>query len=208
MADVEVYGAPISNYVRAVRVACFEKGIDYEFDPERYKSREDFRSDAHLRLHPFGKMPAFRHGDYVIFETLAILHYIDEAFDGPALRPADLVGRTQVLQWCSSAVDYIYGAAMRSYVIPIFFGGVAPEDLADALPRLKEVTAIVDEAYSESPFLVGGQFSLADMIVLPIFTALSRFGDGPELIAKNASLAEALAAFHKRPSVLALSNKS
>lgn len=77
-----VFGAPYSVYVRAVRLALEEKGIAYELVPI-----DIFASDGpppeHLMRHPFGKIPAFEHAGFRLYEAEAITRYIDEAFDGP-----------------------------------------------------------------------------------------------------------------------------
>lgn len=66
MTDVVIYGFAQSSYVRTTRLVCEEKGVAYELAPV------EFGSPAHLELHPFGKIPAFRHGDLVLHETSAI----------------------------------------------------------------------------------------------------------------------------------------
>jgi glutathione S-transferase len=83
MADLILYGFPQSNYVRAARMACVEKGVPHTLEPAGP------HSPAILEMNPFGKMPAMRHGDFTLYETSAIMRYIDDAFAGPRLTPAD-----------------------------------------------------------------------------------------------------------------------
>ena len=70
-------GVPLSNYVRAARIAFEEKGIGYELKVCRPQTPEA------LAAHPWGKIPALRLGERRLFETSAILRYIDESFPGP-----------------------------------------------------------------------------------------------------------------------------
>ena len=81
MATLEIIGAPQSNFVRTARIACMEKGLPYTLAPARSHSPD---VDA---IHPFGKIPAMRHGDLSLYETKAICSYIDLAFGGPPLIP-------------------------------------------------------------------------------------------------------------------------
>ena len=37
-----------------------------------------------------------RHGDFTLYETTAICRYVDGAFQGPALQPADVQGRLKL----------------------------------------------------------------------------------------------------------------
>ena len=81
MSDIVVYGFAPSTFVRTARLALEEKGVDYELEAV------DFGSEELLRLHPFGRIPAFAHGAVRLYETSAIVRYVDESFDGPALQP-------------------------------------------------------------------------------------------------------------------------
>jgi glutathione S-transferase len=112
MTDIIIYGIVQSSYVRTVRLACEEKGVSYEVQPI------EFGSPEHLALHPFGKVPSARHGDVTMYETSAIVRYIDAAFDGPALQPADLLARTRMEQWISATIDYFYQDMIRELVFP------------------------------------------------------------------------------------------
>ena len=93
MSHVTLYGVPVSTYVRSARMALEEKGVAYDLEPLAPHSPE---IDA---LNPFGKVPAFRHGELILFETIAIGCYVDETFDGPPSRPKDGPARARMLQW-------------------------------------------------------------------------------------------------------------
>ncbi|MCP4330437.1 MAG: hypothetical protein GY791_18595 [Alphaproteobacteria bacterium] len=86
MSDVVVYGFPQSTYVRTTRICLQEKGVAYTIESV------DLSADDYPTLHPFRKVPAFRHDDFHLYETAAIARYVDMAFDGPALTPADARG--------------------------------------------------------------------------------------------------------------------
>jgi glutathione S-transferase len=87
MAVLEIIGAPGSPYVWTVRIACEEKGVDHELKPERPHSPEV------AAIHPLGKVPVMRHGDFTLCESKAITTYIDRTFDGPKLIPMTRGGR-------------------------------------------------------------------------------------------------------------------
>ena len=81
MANLQILGMPQSNFVWMVRMACAEKGVPYDLVPVRPHCPE---VDA---IHPFGRIPAMRHGDLELCESKAIATYIDRHFDGPKLIP-------------------------------------------------------------------------------------------------------------------------
>ncbi len=58
----------------------------------------------YLARQPFAKVPAFEHDGFRIYETSAIMRYVDEAFDGPALQPADAKGRA-IMEQAISVID-------------------------------------------------------------------------------------------------------
>ena len=83
MPALEIIGIPQSNYVWVVRMVCEEKGIDYVLTEKPLRAPE-IRS-----IHPFGKMPVLRHGDFQLFESKAIATYLDRSFPAPFLFPSD-----------------------------------------------------------------------------------------------------------------------
>ena len=85
MADVTVYGFPISTYVNIVRLVLCAKGVPFDF----HDLEPEMGGADHLALHPFGRVPILRHGDFRLYETSAIALYVDEAFAGPAHLPPD-----------------------------------------------------------------------------------------------------------------------
>jgi glutathione S-transferase len=82
-----LHGYHYSVYTRIARLALAEKGVAYErvevnpFAPDVPAS--------YLALHPFGRVPTLVHDGFALYETGAIIRYIDRAFPGPALQPAD-----------------------------------------------------------------------------------------------------------------------
>src|SRR5262249_12100896 len=88
MASPVVYGHAYSTYTRTARLVLEEKGIEYELEEVDILQGAG-QSPAHLARQPFGKVPAFEHDGFRLYETIAITRYIDEAFPGPKLQPAD-----------------------------------------------------------------------------------------------------------------------
>jgi hypothetical protein len=68
----------------------------------------DMGSPKHLALHPFDRVPTLRHGDFMLYETSAIVAYIEELFPTPALQPDTPQGRARMNQWISAVNSYYY----------------------------------------------------------------------------------------------------
>jgi glutathione S-transferase len=173
MPELQIIGAPHSNYVRVVRIACIEKGVPYTLVPVRPHSPE---VDA---IHPFGKIPAMRHGDLTLCESRAICFYIDHAFAGPPLAPRDPVAGAEVEQWISLVNTTIDPLLVRqyfaAYLLPGTPDGRPNRAIIDALlPKLEAQIAVLDRAVAKTGHLVGDSFTLADMNLLPILFFLDK----------------------------------
>ncbi len=167
MTDVAIYGFPQSSYVRTARLACEEKGVAYDLVPV------EFGSPEHLELHPFGKIPAFRHGELVLSETSAIARYVDAAFPGPRLVPAGAEAQGRMEQWVSTACDYLYQDMIRGLVFPRLVApsrGAEPDEemIAQAMPKVEHHLGVLDQALIGRDYLAGSALSLADLFVAPI----------------------------------------
>ena len=181
MSTLEIIGAPQSNFVRTARIACMEKGIPYTLTPARPHSPE---VDA---IHPFGKIPAMRHGDITLCETKAICTYIDMAFDGPPLTPRDPVGAACAEQWISmvnTGFDLLF---VRQYLLAYFFSGL-PDGAPDrakidaALPKMREMFALLDRELGTRPYLAGDSFTLADAFLLPVIHYMRLMPESGEMV--------------------------
>ena len=119
MPELQIIGAPQSNYVWVARIACIEKGVPYSLLPVMPHTPEVDE------IHPFGKIPAMRHGDVTLCESRAITCYIDHAFAGPPLAPTDPVGAAQTEQWISLVNTHIDPLLVRQYLGSLFLSGDA-----------------------------------------------------------------------------------
>jgi glutathione S-transferase len=173
MPELQIIGAPQSNYVWATRIACSEKGVPYALVPVRPHSPE---VDA---IHPFGKIPVMRHGDVTLSESRAISFYIDHAFAGPPLAPRDPVEGARVEQWISLVNTHIDPLLVRRYLGAYFFpgtpdGGPNRKTIDKALPEMEMHFAVLDRAVAKTGHLVGESFTLADSNLLPILFYLDK----------------------------------
>ena len=92
-SEVELHGMDFSVYVRIARLALAEKGVPYRLVPLNPFAEDP--PDPNKELHPFGKMPVLRHDGCLIYETQAIVRYIDEGFSGPRLLPSGALDRAR-----------------------------------------------------------------------------------------------------------------
>ncbi len=200
MPTLEIIGAPQSNFVRTARIACMEKGVPYTLTPARPHSPD---VDA---IHPFGKIPAMRHGDLSLCETKAICSYIDLAFDGPPLMPRDPAGAARTEQWISMVNTGFDLTFARQYLRAYFFSG-QPDGAPDratidaALPKMREMFALLDRELGTRPYLAGSDFTLADAFLLPLIHYMRLMPESSEMVKASPHLSAWFDRVSARPSV-------
>jgi glutathione S-transferase len=185
-APVRIHGYPVSTWTRTLRMTCAEKGLDYELVPVRYGSEE------HGALHPFRRMPILQIWETVIFETLAATGYVDEAFAGPSLQPADVAGRAAMRTWMGVCGDYLFRQIVRG--IPRD-RTPTEEEIGVAREALDRAESILEE---EGGFLVGDTVSLADLYLAPQLANCRE--KAPALLAEHPRLTAWLSSIETRPS--------
>jgi len=186
MSDPIVYGFPRSTFVNIVRMVLTHKDVPYAFhDLEPVMGKPE-----HLALHPFDRVPIFRHDDFTVYETSAIVSYIDEAFAGPALTPQDVRARARMNQWISAVNNYyypymIYHVTHERLVFPEL--GIASDEkvVAHALPKVEVGLGVLERALAHGEdYLLGAELSLADFYLLPSTFAFSLTEEGRKLYPK------------------------
>jgi glutathione S-transferase len=187
MPELQIIGAPQSNYVWVTRIACHEKGVPYTLVPAMPHTPE---IDA---IHPLGKIPALRHGAVILAESRAICFYIDHAFDGPPLAPRDPAEGARTEQWISIVNTHFDALVARPYVGAYFFpgtpdGGPNRPIIETALPKLEAQFVMLDRVVAKTGHLVGDSFTLADMNVLPMLFYLDKLPESGAMLRRTANL--------------------
>ncbi|MEY9359689.1 glutathione S-transferase [Bradyrhizobium yuanmingense] len=167
MSEVIVYGFPRSTFVNIVRLVLIHKDVAYRFeDLEPVMGRSE-----HLALHPFNRVPIFRHGDFTVYETRAIVGYIDEVFAGARLTPAGPEARARMNQWIGVVDSYvypymIYHVTHERLVFPEL--GIPSDEkvVAHALPKVENALVTIERELADGrDYLVGSE--LFDRRFLP-----------------------------------------
>jgi len=181
MAPPTLYGLEVSVYTRIARLAALEKGVALEFVPV-----DPFAPggppDWYRALQPFGKVPALRHGGFTLHETLAIASYLDQAFPGPSLQPAEPAARARMLQLVGIVDAYAYRPMVWGLYVAISEGTAAAADLA-AAEQASAVALAALERLATGPFLQGEQLTLADAHLAPVLAYLAATPPGRRLMA-------------------------
>ena len=179
MSDLTLLGFPRSTFVQIVGLVLTHKDLPY-----RFRDLEpDMGSPVHLALHPFDRVPILQHGDFTLYETSAIVAYLEEVFPTPSLQPETAQGRARMNQWIGAVNFYyypymIYHVGHERNVFPQL--GIPSDEkvVAHALPKVEVALQVMERQLSHGQgFLLGGEVSLADYYLLPSTYA---FGFAPE----------------------------
>jgi len=85
MTNVTLFGFPRSTFVKVVGMILTARNVDYRF----HDTEDEMYLPIHRQRHPFGRVPALQHDDFMLYETNAIAAYVDDVFPGPKLTPED-----------------------------------------------------------------------------------------------------------------------
>lgn len=207
MAAPVIYGPSYSTYTRTARLALEEKGVPYKLEEVDILQGAN-QTPAHVARHPFGKVPAFEHDGFSLYETGAVARYIDEAFPGPKLQPADPKGRARMAQIMSVIDSYgyapiIWGVFVQRAVQPMMGQQADEKVVAEAVPKAEQAVAALEAlADAAGPFLCGSTLSIADLYVAPVYAYFSMTPEGQKALAKAPKLARWWQSISTRPSVV------
>ena len=192
MAQLTLYHAVPSRSMVS-RWMLEEVGEPYDVHLVSLAKGENRAAD-HLAVNPMGKVPALRHGDVVITENAAICTYLADAFPKAGLSvPIGDPRRGVYLKW-------------------LFFGPscVEPAVIDRAAPRKEEarramlgygdfdtVMNVLAKAVTPGPFLMGEQFTAADVII----GSGLRWGTMFKLIPERKEFTDYIARFADRPAL-------
>jgi glutathione S-transferase len=206
MPDAIIHSVIGSPYGRAALIALEEKAVPYRLLPLGPGAA---KQQPYLALHPFGRVPVLDHDGFVLYETQAILRYVDRSFPGTPLSPPSpyaLARMDQLLNICDwylmQGVNNVIG--FQRIVAPRFLGRTPDETaIAEAMPRARLVLGELERLLGEEAYLAGNQFSLADILCGAHIAFLARTPEWEMLGSEFQTLAAWLERLRARDSFIA-----
>jgi len=206
MSDYLVHLVPGSPFSRSVLATLEEKGARYSVVPVVPGT---LRSPQHLSRHPFGRVPVLEHGDFRLFETQAILRYLDRVLPEPALTPADPRHAARMDQLMNVNDWYLFQGVANVIGFQRIVGprlmGLTPDEaaIAAALPKARIVFDELAGQLGAQPYFTGDTLTLADMLLGPQLDFLQQTPEWEVLAAGHSNLGRWLARMNARPSFAA-----
>ena len=207
MTRYVVHTVPGSPYGRSVMTTLEEKGADWRLAAI---DQADVRGPAHVALHPFGKMPILEWDGRLLYETDAILRYLEDALPGPSLVPSGIDDRARMNQAMGICDAYVFPEGARVIVFqriigPAIIPGFVPDEAAilEGMPRSHTIYAELSRLLGTREWFGGDALSLADLMIGPQLELYSRTPEWAELTATRENLRIWLDRLEARPSMQA-----
>jgi glutathione S-transferase len=177
---MRLYGHRGSICTNRVLFVFGEKAIAPEFVAVDLAAGEH-RLPAHLTRQPFGMIPVLEDGAFSLYESRAIMRYLDRVLDGPALTPREPRTLAAMEQWISVEQSYLsppVGAILQHKFLAPMRGETID---ADALDRARAEAAraldVLDAALARDAYLAGDAFTLAEVSTAPVIAMLFVTGE-------------------------------
>jgi glutathione S-transferase len=177
--SIELYWGSGSAYCWRVQLALAYKRLPYtshllKFDQQEHKAPQM------LAMNPRGRLPVLRDGDYVCFESLAILYYLDRKYPDPPI-----FGRTPEEAAVIMRVVCEYQAygepSLMKIVADLLYGHGAAlsEDTAEAMHGVASEARTIERRMAQGDWVVGDMPSAADFVIYPDIRLLLRALERP-----------------------------
>ncbi|KAL5731584.1 glutathione transferase [Ranunculus cassubicifolius] len=169
---VKVHGPAFASAVRRVIACLIEKDVEYEIIPVDMLNGEQ-KQPEYLKLQPFGIIPVIEDGDFVLYESRAIIRYYAEKYKSQG---TDLLGKTieergMVEQWLEvegqNYQEPIYNLVLHLIFHPKLGLPIDTKLVEESEVKLGKVLDIYEDRLSKSKYLAGDFYSLADLSHLP-----------------------------------------
>jgi glutathione S-transferase len=206
MSEFIVHTIPGSPFARSVMAALEEKGAPWRLSPV---APGTMRSAEHLSRHPFGRVPVLDHDGFSLYETQAILRYLDRVLPTPALSPSDNRHLARMDRVMNINDWYLFHGVGDVIIFHRVIGpqlmGLIPDEaaIAAAMPKARTVFAELARLLGEQPFFAGDALSLADLLVAPGVAFFIATPEWAELGAPHPNLVAWLTRMEARPSMKA-----
>lgn len=166
---ITLYGFAISNYYNKVKLALLEKQIPFQ---EEYTAPS--QDEALLQYSPLGKIPFIQTPDGYLSESQAILEYLEDTYPSPSFYPVSTYTKAKIREINFHLELNVELQARRLFGEAFFGSKISDEVKAEVRETVEKGLLGVERLSVFSPYLMGDQFTAADILGFVHFTMVGR----------------------------------
>ncbi|WP_313489233.1 glutathione S-transferase family protein [Stutzerimonas nitrititolerans] len=166
--SLTVYGAPLSPFVRKVRLCLLEKGMEYQLEMVMPFTPPDW----YLQLNPLGRIPAFKDADVTLADSSVICQYLDEAYPDRLPLYGDNAPQRGQVRWLEKYADYELAplttfGIFRNRILKPSAGHPCNEESVQAAlnEKLPPHLDYLERQLGQQDYFVGDRLTMADIAI-------------------------------------------
>ena len=172
---IEIYYGPPSIYGRKVLTVLMEKNLSYQTKILSFKEQDHLKPE-YLKLNPNGEVPTLVDNGRVLYESTAIIEYLNDQYPEPPLMPKEAYERAKVRMIDDFCDLHLYRAVRKMAIKFRKKEAILDEDIAETGEGVRRM----EEYFGGKKFMVE-DFSLADCAFMPVIPSLIAMGFGKTL---------------------------
>ena len=175
---IDLYWGSGSAYCWRVLLALEHKRLEYRSHLLKFDQQEH-QAPQMLAMNPRGQLPVLRDGDYVVFESLAILYYLDRKYPEPAIFGRSPEESGVIMRVICEYQAYAEPSLMQIVSNMLYrreptLGEGMAEAMSEAMHRVASEARTIERRLAQSDWVVGESFSATDMVIYPDIRLLLR----------------------------------
>ena len=157
-----------------VQLALQHKGLAYE-SHQLHFDKQEHQSPQMLKMNPRGRVPVLKDGDYVVFESVAVLYYLDVKYPKPPIFGLTPEEGGVIMRVICEFQAYAE-PSLQKIVEAVFTDQVAADldGLTDAMHVVAREARTIEGRLSKEEWIVGANYSATDMVIFPWIQLLRR----------------------------------
>ncbi|WP_312938206.1 glutathione S-transferase family protein [Stutzerimonas nitrititolerans] len=166
--SLTVFGAPLSPFVRKVRLCLLEKGMEYQLEMVMPFTPPDW----YLQLNPLGRIPAFKDADVTLADSSVICQYLDEAYPDRLPLYGDNAPLRGQVRWLEKYADYELAplttfGIFRNRILKPSAGHPCNEESVQAAlnEKLPPHLDYLERQLGQQDYFVGDRLTMADIAI-------------------------------------------
>lgn len=179
---IDLYWGSGSPYSWRVLLALEYKRLAYASHVLQF-SRQEHKSPQILALNFRGRVPILKDGDYVVFESLAVLHYLDLKYPDPPIfgrSPEEAGVIMRVISEYQAYAEEHVNRIVNAFFFPGRNRNLDLDELSRSMHVVGSEARSIEMRLAKSDWVVGDSFSAADIVIFPGLQSLLRALSKPE----------------------------